>query len=146
MPNRDETTMLPCNYCYKSAELVTGREIYPHRLDLHDKRFYRCVPCGAIVGCHPGTTRALGRLANAELRKARMAAHAAFDPLWRSGRMTRGAAYKWLAARLGVDGGLCHIGEFELKICQRLVTLCNGASRSGLPINADHEYAQPDPP
>lgn len=68
-----------------------------------DKQFYLCAPCDAYVGCHQGTTNAPGRLANTELRAAKMAAHAAFDPLWQSGAKKRGAAYAWLATALGLD-------------------------------------------
>lgn len=74
-----------CSYCNKPAELVTGKEIYPHRPDLYPKKFWRCRPCTAYVGCHKPNagygdgTRPLGRLANAELRAAKSAAHAAFS-------------------------------------------------------------------
>lgn len=113
-----------CPYCDSTAELATGREIYPHRPDLHEKNFYRCEPCGAYVGCHPGTVTPLGGLANAELRRARSAAHAAFDPLWRDGTMKRRAAYQWLADGLGIDRRDCHIGHFDLATCERALELC----------------------
>lgn len=98
--------------------------MYPHRPDLHDKRFYRCAPCAAWVGCHPGSANPLGRLANAELRKAKSAAHTAFDPLWKSKRMRRKEAYGWLAERLGVKKNECHIGMFDVADCKRVVEIC----------------------
>lgn len=76
--------------CGAPAEYVTGAVMYPHRRDLHHKSFYRSVPCDARVGCHPGTKAPLGRLATRRVRVARQRAHAAFDPLWKQGRMTRG--------------------------------------------------------
>lgn len=36
-----------CDYCDKPAELVTGAEVYPHRPDLHHKKFWLCKPCDA---------------------------------------------------------------------------------------------------
>ena len=113
-----------CPYCNAPAVLVTGREIYPHRPDLYAKHFYRCAPCDAVVGCHPGTKHPLGRLANAELRQAKMAAHAAFDPLWKQGRMTRRQAYAWLAERLALPDRECHIGWFDPARCARVVAVC----------------------
>ena len=110
-----------CHYCNKNAEKVTGREVYSHRPDLASKIIYRCKPCGASVGCHPGTDRPLGILANAALRKKKMAAHAAFDPLWRSKRMSRHQAYAWLAGELGVKRDDCHIGMFSEAMCERVV-------------------------
>lgn len=113
-----------CEYCNRQAERVTGKAIYPHRPDLHQKSFWRCQPCAAYVGCHPGTWTPLGRLANAALRRAKSAAHAAFDPLWKTKRMSRSDAYGWLAAELGISKANCHIGMFDLETCQRVVSVC----------------------
>jgi hypothetical protein len=113
-----------CPYCNAKAALVTGKELYPFRADLHDKKFYRCSPCQAHVGCHPGTLNPLGRLANAELRRAKMAAHEAFDPLWKSGQRKRASAYAWLAERLGIDKKDCHIGLMDIDMCRRVVEVC----------------------
>jgi hypothetical protein len=71
-----------------------------------------------------GTTNPLGRLANAELRLAKRAAHTAFDPLGRDKGVKRRAAYTWLAKQLGIAGGDCHIGEFDFDMCRRGVEAC----------------------
>lgn len=113
-----------CDYCNNEAQLVDGESIYPHRPDLYQLRFYSCVPCNAWVGCHKGTTKPLGRLANAELRQAKIAAHAAFDPLWRSSSQSREGAYKWLAKQLGIPRADCHIGMFNVETCRRVVEIC----------------------
>ena len=110
-----------CDYCGRPAEKATGKDIYPRRPDLYHLRFYRCKPCGAHVGCHANSEKPLGRLANAELRQAKMKAHAAFDPLWRSREMSRRGAYRWLSKVLGVEAQHCHIGMFDLIQCQRVV-------------------------
>ncbi len=119
---------LACPYCTAAAELVTGAEIYPHRPDLANKLFWRCKPCGAWCGCHPAAPKGmgdgtvpLGRLANAELRRAKSAAHAAFDPLWRDGPLKRKEAYAWLAKTMGLSWAQCHIGEFDVEQCQAVV-------------------------
>lgn len=119
------TTTILCNYCQKPAQLVGGDTIYPHRRDLYARKFYNCAPCGAWVGCHPGTTKPLGRLADAELRIAKQQAHAAFDPLWRSNvNMKRKDAYAWLAKQLGIERKRCHIGYFDVETCRRVVEIC----------------------
>lgn len=113
---------LTCDYCGKEAHLTTGLKLYnKHRFDLADKKFWVCRPCKAWVGCHPGTVKPLGRLANAELRKAKMAAHEAFDPLWRSGELSRSEAYAWLARTLGVSPANCHIGMFDVDGCDAVI-------------------------
>ena len=125
-----------CPYCRQEASLVKGKDLYPKRTDLADKLFWCCYPCGASVGCHePGLgfgvgTTPLGRLANAELRKARMKAHAVFDPIWKNGGMDRHDAYKWLAANLGIKAKDCHIGEFNLATCASVIELCGRREES----------------
>jgi hypothetical protein len=133
-----------CPYCSQPAKLVTGKVIYPHRPDLHDRKFWHCAPCQAYVGCHrAGKGEApLGRLANAELRMWKMRAHEAFDPLWkelvdkeievRGGQAPKGIkqrhrtdAYKNLAQDLGIALEDCHIGMFDVETCQRVVSICN---------------------
>lgn len=113
-----------CDYCGRPAERAWGSTIYPNRPDLAGHRFWHCRPCGAYVGCHPHTNRPLGRLANAELRQAKVQAHKAFDPLWREHGMTRTAAYAWLALEMGLDRGSCHIGMFDVEQCQAVVDIC----------------------
>ena len=112
---------ISCDYCNRPAELVNGATLYPHRRDLVRLLFYRCEPCGAWVGTHRGSTVPLGRLANAELRRAKQAAHSAFDPLWKSRRMSRSEAYAWLAKALGVSLANCHIGMFDVEGCRAVV-------------------------
>lgn len=115
-----------CPYCTNPAAKITGRELYPHRRDLYARIFWQCLPCDAYVGCHEGTDKPLGRLADAALRKAKMQAHEAFDALWQfepQRSKARTEAYKWLATQLGITGKECHIGEFDLTRCQRVVQL-----------------------
>ena len=58
-----------------------------------------------------------------DLAKARIAAHAAFDPLWQSGRMTRSRAYSELARRLGIPKHQAHMKMFDKATCERVVAL-----------------------
>jgi hypothetical protein len=116
-----------CPYCTSTAVLVGGATIYPRSPQLEKLKFWHCAACAAWVGCHaPGNgqgdgTSPLGRLANAELRAAKHAAHAAFDPLWKMERMSRYSAYAWLAERLGIHPKECHIGMMDVGDCKRVV-------------------------
>lgn len=126
-----------CAHCEQPAHLTTGAKVYPHRPDLHSLRFWHCEPCEAYVGCHrkgawvvadgvkreSDGTLALGRPANAALRRARNAAHAAFDPLWKDGPYSRRNAYAWLAKGLGIRVADCHIATFDLAQCRRVIDL-----------------------
>lgn len=113
-----------CLYCEKPAKLVGGMMIYPHRPDLATKNFYECRPCGAYVGCHPGTAAPLGRLADAALRAAKQRVHAAFDPYWKGTKnRTRGNCYKRLARDMGIEFDACHVGMFDLAMCERALSV-----------------------
>jgi hypothetical protein len=68
-----------CSYCIGRAERVKGSAIYPQYEKLKDKLFWQCAPCGAHVGCHPGTDKPLGTLAKARLRRLRHECHVVFD-------------------------------------------------------------------
>lgn len=129
-----------CDYCGSEAELVGGDVIYPHRPDLAGKKIWRCSPCDAYVGTHQDSdAKPLGRLANRDLREAKIAAHAAFDPLWRakvrrdgcSRSKARGKGYKWLAGQLGIEAKDCHIGMFDVETCRRVVAVVEGCGKAG---------------
>lgn len=115
-----------CPYCNREAKLVTGDVVYPHRPDLYTKNFWLCEPCEAFVGCHPGTLRPLGTLATKTLRQLRLAAHNAFDPIWKSRKLKRKEAYQWLAKEMGIDVKRCHISQFNEAECEQVVELSNG--------------------
>ena len=124
----------PCPYCGDPTQLVTGAKIYPHRTDLVKLRFWLCEPCGAYVGCHKKNreygndgTVPLGRLANADLRRAKSRVHKAFDPMWKRNGGNRKEAYAWLAGRLNIPASECHIGMFDLPTCDRAVSACKDA-------------------
>lgn len=113
-----------CDYCGKPAKLVSGKTIYPQRPDLANHLFWACDPCRAHIGCHRDSEAVpLGRLANTELRGAKRVAHAAFDPLWQSGKMKRVEAYEWLAEKLNIPFSKCHIGMFDVETCRRVVAV-----------------------
>lgn len=127
-----------CMHCGKVARKTSGGEIYPHRLDLHSRCFWKCDPCGAYVGCHKGTNRPLGRPANEELRSARIRLHNdRLDPLWANAdkcgiyepengsarwkirSRARGRVYAYLAHELGISIDDCHVGLFDVETCRR---------------------------
>lgn len=67
---------------------------------------------------------ALAAPPGSDLAKARIAAHDAFDPLWKSGKFQRGIAYEWLASELGIPVAQCHMILFDVPQCQRVVAIC----------------------
>lgn len=44
-----------------------------------------------------------------------------FDRLWKGGKMSRKSAYAWLAIKLGMPKNKCHIGMFDVDLCERVV-------------------------
>jgi hypothetical protein len=66
---------------------------------------------------------------DARARQARIAAHNAFDPLWKGyGPVrpihSRGSAYRWLATRLGLTKEQCHMKVMDYETCQKVIALC----------------------
>lgn len=79
-----------------------------------------------IYGRQPLGCRSIPRRSappGSDLAKARIAAHAAFDPLWQSGRMTRTKAYSELARRLGIPKHMAHMQMFDKATCERVIAL-----------------------
>lgn len=120
--------MIKCDYCGEDAQLVKGNVIYSGKRLRHlwKKQYWYCEPCSAWVGCHRGTSRPLGRLANNALRRAKINAHEAFDRIWKGGVFSRAEAYRWLAEQLHILPEECHIARFDLERCRRVVVICRG--------------------
>jgi hypothetical protein len=108
-----------CPYCKGDTKLADSTVVYKKSYG----PIYLCQPCNAWVGCHKGTTKPLGRLADAELRYYKKEAHAAFDKLWRLTLMDRKQAYKWLSDELGIPPQYTHIGMFKIDTCKKVIDL-----------------------
>lgn len=112
---------ITCPYCHEpatfepSSACIYGRDYGP---------IYICRACDAYVGCHKGTTKPFGTLANKATRKARGEAHSHFDRVWAQRRKTRSQAYSMLAHSLGITLTECHIGKFDIATCARVVEMC----------------------
>ena len=86
-----------CRYCGGAVHLVPAAKVYgpaaAKRLGLEREKFYQCQNCNARVGCHKGSTRPLGNLANEALRMKRMETHQVFDSFWKERGMSRTQGY-----------------------------------------------------
>ena len=101
-----------CCGCGKPAQafLTDGKEIYPHRQDLAEIPFWKCISCDNYVGCHHKTknpTKPLGNIPDKEMRNARQHIHKILDPFWQNHPekfRARGWIYRWLGQKLGKEG------------------------------------------
>lgn len=138
---------LPCGECGTSMVL---------RLSKYGL-FYGCPrfpQCRGTHCAHPDGAP-IGIPCNAETKRARMAAHAAFDGMWkawaeRAGNCAaRNDAYAWLRLEMGLTKEQAHIGRFDKEQCARVVELVKtrpmqgsaapaepmlGAERKGFPV------------
>lgn len=62
-------------------------------------------------------------LTSTETTQARAEAHAAFDVLWRTGRMSRKRAHRWLRISMNVPEHEAHICRFDVAQCRQLLVL-----------------------
>ena len=118
-----------CRYCGGIVRLVPAGSVYGDsavRLGLKGEKLYQCQNCNARVGCHRGTIRPLGDLANEVLRLKRIETHQVFDAYWTERGMSRTQAYRWLAKKMHLPERKAHIGGFEMHQCQKLIDLCRG--------------------
>ena len=116
-----------CRYCGGIIRLVSAADVYgssTERLGMQNEYLYQCQNCNARVGCHQGTTRPLGDVANEILRLKRIEAHQVFDACWKKMHISRTKAYQWLARELKLSEEDTHIGGFEIDTCQRVIDLC----------------------
>ena len=115
-----------CRYCGGVIRLVPAETVYgssANRLEKRNEKIYQCQNCNARVGCHRGTNRPFGNVANEVLRLKRIETHQAFDSFWKQRHMSRTAAYKWLAEKMDLPMETAHIGGFEMDQCQKAIDL-----------------------
>lgn len=116
-----------CPYCDSTAVLAPSARVYG--TVKYGGKVWLCPnypECDSYVGTHGNSERwmPVGTMANKQLRKKRIQAHAAFDPLWQNGRMTRNAAYKWLAAQMQMPVNEVHVGHFDMGMCEAVIEIC----------------------
>lgn len=116
--------MIVCPYCSNSAIIMSGAVLYPRRVDLRSRNFWICEPCDALVGCHVGTIKPFGILANKRLRAFRILAHKHFDKYRDLAGISRNEAYHWLADKLSISKTKCHIGLFDFGMCKLVISIC----------------------
>lgn len=83
--------------------------------------------------------KALAAPPGSELARARIEAHAAFDPFWKSGRFSRGVAYEWLAVQMKLPVQLTHMVLFDVDQCRRVVEICKAHPLHAELVAADFE-------
>ena len=128
-----------CRYCGGVIRLVPARAVYGSavkRLGLEKEYLYQCQNCNARVGCHKGTTRPLGHVANETLRLKRMETHQVFDAFWKHKGMSRTKGYRWLAGQMGLPLADCHFGYFDLQQLRQAYRLLSDVQ--GLPMRYDN--------
>ena len=59
-------------------------------------------------------------LADGDTHKARQAAHAAFDPIWRSKKLSRTEAYQKLATALAIEQRHCHMKKMDVATARKV--------------------------
>lgn len=131
--NRKPEVAMPkrptCPYCKKPAKLVDSSIIYGRSFGW--LWLCNCKVGNSYVGCHAGTKRPVGTLADTQTRAMRKRANAAFDPIWRTGRMTRREAYMWLAHELGLSAEQAHIAMSDAAQCIQIIDVCKRRNEEG---------------
>ena len=126
-----QRTAVKCPYCHAHASLRPASIVYGENRRSHGKYLYLCdrwPACDAYVSAHSDTLLPMGTLADGNLRHKRILAHKALQQLCQSRRMKKWEAYVWLQAKLGLNAGQTHIGQFSDWMCDEVIRLCRQAS------------------
>lgn len=118
---------IKCPYCGSRALLRPASVVYGEKAADPAAPYYVCArfpACDAYVAAHKKNCLPMGSLANAELRRKRIQAHAALDRLWKGGLMSKKQAYFWLQAKLDLPGEETHIGRFSTFRCEQVRWCC----------------------
>lgn len=115
--NEDIIKGKTCPYCNNPSIFVDSKIIYGRSYGM----IYLCKSCDAYVGVHKGTSKALGRLADQELRFWKKETHRHFDKIWQSNLMSRRQAYQNLSLFLNLSIELTHIGMFTKEYCVKTI-------------------------
>jgi ssDNA-binding Zn-finger/Zn-ribbon topoisomerase 1 len=99
-------------------------------------QFYGCSrwpDCACTHGAHPdGSPK--GIPGDKATREARIAAHEAFDRLWKPrgepGKMPRSEAYRILREMMDMTAGEAHIARFTKEQCKKLIDLLSACPLS----------------
>jgi len=103
-----------CPYCGRPARIIPAAGILPdHAKVTHLLACSNYPKCDSYVCVHPGTTKPMGVIANAELRKLRQQAHIHFNKLYQTGIMSKDDAYAWLADKIWAPRSEAHIGQLS---------------------------------
>jgi len=124
-----------CQICPASIEsilLISEVDLYGKIYSSKsDKRFWQCQKCQSYVGCHENSNKPYGILADKDTREMRIKVHSIFDPIWQyyiyrfsmQKYKVRGKAYKWLAEEMGLKIKYCHIGMFDIEMCEKAIEI-----------------------
>lgn len=108
---------MKCPQCNNEAIWCENKEVYGRNYG-KSYMIWLCKPCGAYVGCHNNTKNPKGSMANKEMREWRIKVHAILDPLWQSGKYSRGVVYARLKDAMGKE---VHVGEADVEMCKELI-------------------------
>jgi hypothetical protein len=120
-----------CPYCEGKPKLTSSKVVYGKDYG----PIWLC-SCGAFVGCHPGTEKPLGMVANQELRQLRKEAHHCFDLVWKtavrvfgvSKHNARNHAYERLSLLTGTPRKYMHIAMLDEDECRNIINICKNKS------------------
>lgn len=92
---------------------------------------YHCTAEGCTVVLWNGST---STPADYDTRQARHECHTLFDPLWKTGRMSRNEAYKWLNRVVGeaLNVPEVHFGRMNLEQCRAALAVLKTIDKGDL--------------
>lgn len=124
-----------------TCNLCNGKVIYISNAKIYGRQYgsgycYYCTECGAYVGTHkPWPRKAMGILANSEMRAMKIRCHTLFDSMWKdsgAGRTKRRKRlYAHLAELMSIPVCDCHFGYFTMEQLRQAYNILNSGKMEG---------------
>ncbi|UJF20240.1 DUF3268 family zinc-finger domain-containing protein (plasmid) [Vibrio sp. SS-MA-C1-2] len=73
----DKTLTIYCHICHadKVCNLKLGAELFPKLKNIAKRKYWRCSSCGGNVGCRQGTSKPIGPIVSAKIKRYRSTIH-----------------------------------------------------------------------
>lgn len=121
-----------CPYCGASVNRVHSSQIFHNNTDGF---YYVCSNwprCTAYTKENPIFKKPTSTIADRATRLKRQEAHYWFDQMHIGFGMTKSAAYEWLAKELQIRRANCHIGLFDIEMCNRVISIVSSKLGSSI--------------
>lgn len=132
-----------CPFCGRSVKRVHSSQVFYNNNGNNDGFYYVCSGwpiCSAYTKEDPILKKPTSTMADKKTRLKRQEAHYWFDQLHKGYGMTKSEAYEWLADELQIRRANCHIGLFDIKMCNKVISVVKEEIKSPIRTKSFNQH------